>query len=421
MTFKPEVVALDYETALLDGTPSVEYYRDDFRVTSAAVAWRAEDGTTKTRYLQGEDAVRRMLARLDAASIPVVVHNFCFEYGVTLYRFPGYERLIQLDTMRLAQVADNGGKEAQRYVKEIVTYEDQLDAAEFGDEESYKTGLSLAAASSRFLPPEFQKHKDEAYTYLRAQPGVRAGKEGQHLNLLPPDLMERYNVADAVVTLELYLRLLYQFEAEGYDWRLDHALYAASAKRIAVAKGEGVLVDRPGLEANRDRITAELAAIEEGFRQRFAAELGRIEAEATEKYVNAVVTPRGREGRRKRLEQDPSETRFNIGSGKQLRRLFVDELGCKPQFWTQESQDSRKKREQDPTRKPFEPQPSFRAAHLEGYGEGGEMLVERRKRLLVLQQTQALLSLTERDSRWHLDLKACGTATGRFAGGRYEK
>lgn len=185
-----------------------------------------------------------------------------------------------------------------------------------------------------------------------------------------------------------------------------------------MAKGEGVLVDRPALAANRDRVLAELKAIEDGFRQRFAYELARIEAEAAEQYINAVSTPRGREGRRKRLEQDPSEIRFNIGSGKQLKRLFVDELGCKPQFWTQESKDSRKKREQDPTRKPFEPQPSFRAAHLGGYGEGGEMLVERRKRLLVLQQTQALLALTEYDGKWHVDLKAAAAATGRFAGGK---
>jgi hypothetical protein len=38
--YVPPVVVLDYETALLDGTPSVDYFREDFRVISAAAAWR---------------------------------------------------------------------------------------------------------------------------------------------------------------------------------------------------------------------------------------------------------------------------------------------------------------------------------------------------------------------------------------------
>ena len=418
MTYTPAVIAMDYETALLSGEPSLEYYRPDFRITSAAFAWKGVDGALKTRYVVGEAALKKTLDRITKDGVPVVVHNLPFEYGCTLYRFPGLEGCIQFDTMRLTQVADNGGKEAQRYAREITTYEDMLDAAESGGEDRYKTGLSLAAAASRLLPAEFGGHKDEAYKYLRDTHAVKAGKEGQHLNLLPPELMERYNVADAVVTLELYMRLLERFDLEGYDWRLDHSLYAASARRIAHAKGEGVKVDRVSLQAYSLNVAEEIANIETQFRALFALEITKIEAEAAEQYINAVTTPRGRESRRQRLDKDPSEIRFNIGSGLQLRRLFIDVLGCKPQFWTQESKASREKRKQDPTRKPFVPQPSFKAAHLPGYGEGGEVLVERRKRLLVLQQAQALLELTERDGRWHVDLKAAATATGRFAGGQ---
>jgi hypothetical protein len=38
--------------------------------------------------------------------------------------------------------------------------------------------------------------------------------------------------------------------------------------------------------------------------------------------------------------------------------------------------------------------------------------------MLVLAQIDSLLELSEADGRWHIDLKAAGTVTGRFAGGR---
>jgi hypothetical protein len=415
--FKPAVIAMDYETALLSGEPSLEYYRPDFRVTSAAFAWKGEDGTLKTRYVVGEAALKKTLDRIAKDGVPVVVHNLPFEYGCTLYRFPGLEGCIQFDTMRLTQVADNGGKEAQRYAREAVSYEDMLDAAESGEDLEYRTGLSLTACASRWLPAELQGHKDEAYAYLRSL-GVKAGQEGVNLHRLPADVMERYNVADAIVTLALKDRLLGEFVAAGYEWELDHTLYRASAMRIAEAKGRGVKVDRTRLEAYRAKVAQEIADIEAAFRLKFVAELADIEGRMADAFVDALKTEKGRQGRRKQLVDDPNIARFNIGSGKQLRALFVDTLGIQPRFWTEESKTSRAKREKNPELKEFQPSPSFKSAHLPGYGEGGEILVERRKRLLVLQQADSLLGLSAHDGRWHVDLKACGTATGRFAGGR---
>ncbi len=91
---------------------------------------------------------------------------------------------------------------------------------------------------------------------------------------------------------------------------------------------------------------------------------------------------------------------FNVGSNKQLAALFVGKLKMTPKFVTKTGQ------------------PSFKSAFLSQWGEGGDMLKKRRKRLLVLKQCDSLLALSEYDGRWHVDLKACGTTTGRFAGGR---
>ena len=175
MTFKPGIVALDYETALTDGTPSVEYYRDDFRVTSAALAWLTADGSVKTVYLEGEGTVLSALRNLKRDGVTAVVHNYQFEYGVTSHRFPGLEGCIGIDTMRLVQVADNGGKQAQRDHER--TYEEQAEA----DDSRATTGLRLVDCTSRWLEPQYRNHKGSAYNWLRAA-GVKAGDEGKNLH-----------------------------------------------------------------------------------------------------------------------------------------------------------------------------------------------------------------------------------------------
>lgn len=412
--FTPAIVAIDYETSLTDGTPSVDYFREDFRVVSAALAWRGTDGSIKSRCLEGEDEVLAQLERLKQDKVPVVVHNFQFEYGVTQARFPGYEQLVMVDTMRLAQVGDNGGKQAAWQPK-IETYDSLLDSID-GGVKSTATGLSLSAAVSRWLPEELHNHKAPYHAWLREHAGAKKGQEGQHLTKLPPDMFTAYNVADAEVTLRLYEALVTEFAGIGYDWRMDHELYKSTACMVASAKGGGVRVDTAALTQYLGEVQQEIAQIEHKFRVHFGAQLNVIEAERYVAYTDAPKTERGKAKRREKAAADSSDLRFNIGSNKQLQRLFVDVLGVKPKFWTKAPKDNPNK----PRKKEFVPAPSFKAAHLSTYGEGGEMLIKRRKRLLVFQQVKALLALAQYDGRWHADVRAAGTATGRLAGGRTE-
>ena len=408
MTFVPEVIAVDYETALTSGVPSTEYYRDDFRAISAAFAWRGQGGEMRSLFLEGEDEIRVFLERIKASGARVVVHNFQFEHGVSLYRFPGFEACITHDTMRLAQVADNGGKLAA-YQPQVLTYDDMLDALEGGGPKPHSTGLALVAATSRWLPEEWRDHKAPFHTWLREHAGVKKGQEGQHLTALPPDMLEAYNVADAKVTLLLYETFVAEFTRFGYDYTLDHELYKSTARMVSKAKGVGAAVDVTALQAYVTQVEAEVAAIEQRFRDRFQAEIAQLEAMAHRAYVRAVKTTKAQD---RRAAEEPE--RFNVGSNKQLKALFVDMLGIAPKFWTKEPKAKPgKARKQE-----FVPSPSFKSAHLGTYGEGGELLRTRRKRMLVLQQARALLKLAAYDGRWHFDLRACGTATGRMAGGR---
>ncbi len=417
MTFKPSIIAWDVETALTDGTPHTEYYRADFRVTTSAFAWRGEDGAIKTRYYVGEAETRAQLEKIQRAGIPTVVHSLQFEYGVTKYRFPGLESVITWDTMRLVQVADNGGKKAF-WDEEKRLLANPLDEV---DEDAPKltSGLGLEASASRFLEAELRGHKQEAYKWLRSH-GVKAGTEGANLNLLPPEILERYNVADAIVTLRLHETLMALFAEKKYSPDLDHRLYASSARRIAERKGLGVPIDIQRLSFYRAKVKKEIDAIETNFRDAFGGPIAEVEADAQEAWVKALKSERGQIARRAQLEANPALIAFKILSTQQLKRLFVDKLGITPKFMTEESKKSKEKRKLKPDMKPFEPKPSFKASHLATYGAGGELLIERRKRLLVLSQVENLLALSARDGRWHVDLKAAGTVTGRMAGGRLE-
>lgn len=413
--YRPEVIVLDFETALTNGEPSVEYYRDDFRVLSAAFSWRDAKGEIKTKYTEGEEATHEYLRKIHNSGISCIVHNFQFEFGVLFYRFSGLESMVSLDTMRLVQVADNGGSKFHSTVVMPTTYDDMLDAAESGkDPAAYRAGLGLVAAASRWLPEEYKEHKEPYHRWLRENAGVKKGQEGRNLTKLPADMFEAYNVADAVVTLLLYEALTKKMAEDKYDWRLDHQLYKGTAAMMATAKGRGLPVNREALEAYVSNIEMEIHKIEQDFRTKFIEPIRLIELERESAYIVGVKTLKTQDKRRNEcMDGTPADLLFNVGSNKQLAALFVDKLGIVPKFWTKEP----KKKKGQERKKAFVPSPSFKAAHLSTYGEGGTMLRARRKRMLVLSQAKALLGLSRYDGKWHFNMKACGTATGRMAGG----
>lgn len=58
---QPTVIASDFETALLDGSPSTDYYRGDFRIISMSAAWY-QDKERKTLYLETEAEIEDFLS-----------------------------------------------------------------------------------------------------------------------------------------------------------------------------------------------------------------------------------------------------------------------------------------------------------------------------------------------------------------------
>jgi hypothetical protein len=400
---QPSIIAYDFEGTGLD------YWSPDFRATSCAFAWQGDDGRIKTRYLVGEREIGTQLRIIAEQGIQLVAHNASYEMGVNKYRFQIDPNLI--DTMRLVQVYDNGGKDVKSTGP--MSLEDEL--ASLTGELKVKTGLGLESAVSRLLPKDFHNHKQPYYQWLRDNAGVKKGQEGAHLHLLPEDMLESYNTMDAVLTLMLYNVTTEKFAAEGYDWTYDHRLHMNACRRIVEAKARGLLVDRKLLEQNSVNVQSEVTAIDQAFTDKYQREIYYIEQLRWEGWIAAPKTERGKAQRA--AKPFPEELRFNPKSTNQLAELFIDKLGMKPKFFTKEGKASRAKRQTNPDMAPFQSKPSMRAAHLPSYGEGGEMLANYKKRLLVLKQQEKLLELSARDGVFHHDLKACGTKTGRYSGG----
>lgn len=417
-SFIPEAVALDFETADGNGA-SLEYWRPDFRAMSAAFSWFGRNGELSHSFWQSEESIREQLRVIERLRIPLIAHNAQFEYGVLHCRFPEFDRsLLKYDTMRMVQNEDSGGSRARLNGPrgDELSIEDELRFLE-GKDETDNTGLGLGVSAKRHLPKDWHNHKDPFYKILREQHGVRKGKEGENLHLLTASQLEAYNTADTDVALLLFQTLRNKFSQRKFNWIFDHFLHFGAIRRIVEAKVLGIPVDRELLDQFIQSTEIEMLKIKSEFRNKLELEIESMESERRQAWVSQPKTDRGRAQREEKVWEKADEWTFNPGSTTQLRQLFVDRMKMPVKFWTKESKQSKEKRKKNPDLPPYEPNPSFKASHLPTYGEGGEILATLKKRQVVSRQAKNLYLLSEFDGRWHFDLRACGTKTGRYTGG----
>jgi hypothetical protein len=379
-----QYVVLDFETALLDGSPSLDYYRKDFRAISCAFAWRDENGEIISRCIKGEEDINHFLGTFK--NTVFIVHNYAFDEAVMICRFPEHVGRIKIDTMRLSQMADNGGKE---YVLESEkTFDAILDELEGMRNIS---GLSLEACNSRLGDKKYYKHK-EPYKKLM----LDRGGSKRSFELLTEEELYEYNTLDAIVTLDLYEKVTELLTSRGIDWKMDHKLYRSVCKQTILSKCRGVCVDKVALDQHINLMASNLDACERDFKERFSKEIAEIEAEM---LVLALSLKSTEAGKNKVRENPP---KFNMGSKTQLERLYVGKLGIKPMFFT-------------PTGRP-----SFSVKLLSQWGEAGKYLDNKGKYMIEKAQGEALKKLSEYDGKWHIDIKVAAARSGRLAGGNGE-
>ncbi len=361
------VVALDFETALTTGEPSVQFYRDDFRAISCAFAWRDGD-EVKTRYVVGERAIERDLLKLQQSDVTLVAHNLQFELAVLKARFPTFNTdLAKICTMRLAHNA---------YARKGFS-------------------LGLVSVAAKWLSVEYHDHKSPFHAVIRDR-GAKRGTEGANLNLLTPDELRRYNVRDAEVTLALYERFTQLFNDLNFDWTIDHDLFRANLPFIIEAESRGILVDRDKAQQAVTVFSGQITRIEADFLDRYRDEIGTVERTLRERCLSKYRSEKGR------LNAKLDHLKFNIYSPAQLTMLFIDVLKLVPMFKTKKGSAT------------------FGSKLLWSYGEPGRMLDKKGRAKIQRDQALALVENSELDGRWHHKIKAVGTVTDRYAGGDHE-
>ena len=386
-------VVIDFETS------DLQYYRKGFEVISCAFT----DGV-RTWSAFGSARIDEEFSKLDRGAV-LVAHNMQFDYGVLSVHFPKHKHFALVDTMRLVQVYDNGGASAPTVGYGEMSLEDQIMWLS-GVTQQNRSGLGLQSAVSRMLPPELHNHKEKFYKWLRDNKGVKKGEEGKNLSQLPTDLLKEYNEADVKITWELLQFLLSEFKSAQYDWQFDHLLHIGAIRRITAAHIRGIKVDRSKVAASIESIERTTLNTVEKFQEKFAQDIEHIENKRREEWIAEAKSERGQNTRRS--APLPEVLKFNTRSNTQLKMLFVDHLGIKPTFWTKPAKGRSKE--------DYTPSPSFRSVHLPTYGEGGQMLASLKKLHLVKTQLTSLQQLAEGDGRWHQELRACGTKTGRYTG-----
>jgi DNA polymerase I-like protein with 3'-5' exonuclease and polymerase domains len=327
--------------------------------------------------------IKRAIAQLAATSRPLIVHNLAFEKGVFETLYPDLQFNWFCDTMRLAQLHDNGGD-----------WRDQIfsDIGDLDEEESPDLGLSLEAVASRVLQRDLHHHKDERDDYLRTL-GVRS-RFGGHIHLLPPDILERYNTADTTITLEIYETLAPLLDGV---WQKDWLFYHNRTRLMNSAYRRGIPMEIVTLEVYVYTIDADIDRIE--------AEFNAFHTENIKKWAEMT-------------ENTPES--FNVGSNKQLKELFCDVLGMTAAHMTKKGEERVKKKEitREEALKLY---PSFQSKHLGDWGESGMILIKRRKRMLVLAQALSTLEMAKQGGgRVHPEQRVAGTRTNRVSGGRDE-
>lgn len=392
-------IALDYETEIPGKGGSVEYYRRDFRVASIALAWTLDGINYTSEFLQGETAVKSVLTELQERNFPIVVHNLMFEYGVTKCR-AGHDLDWTADTMRMVQVADNGGKNAD--IEEELSIDDEiaiLEGKKTVDTNPRLKGLSLQASVKRWLPTEFHNHKKPFHDYLINHIGCKEHEVGQNLNKLPSEMLKKYNCLDAEVTLRLFYVLSDYFKQVEYDYRPDHDLYIEMCKLTALSKIKGVKIDRNYLIDSCLHFERNVEATKIALANKLKDYIPILEEKNKQKILSGYKTEKGREAAICRLNDDPSTYQFNINSTPQKTCLFQDIMGIKPKFFTKKGA------------------PSFKRTVLGQWGEAGLLLAKRGTELIALKQCEKLLEKSSYDGRWHIDISPAGTTTGRMKGG----
>jgi len=181
-------------------------------------------------------------------------------------------------------------------------------------------------------------------------------------------------------------------------------------KLFSQAKAKGIKVNLPKLEEYRAQVIQEMEDIDNSFLEQHREGIENIKLNRFKKKLDAYKSDRGKASFTWQKFLGSPLAQFNVASSTQLAELIVDTYKKEVAVWSHYNDDGSPK---DSAR------PSFSTKTLTKWGDDVKHLVKRSKRKKVKEFCDSLVSKAQssESGRWHQDLKAVGTVTGRFAGG----
>ena len=252
--------------------------------------------------------------------------------------------------------------------------------------------------------PDF---KEKHLQYLIDNGTARNLKEAhKKVAMLPPDLLEAYNLEDVYQTKRIYdhtTALLAQWEI---DWTTDHSLYMHESYLYAKSFIYGIRIDRETLFLNVASLKTNIETIHSELMQ----EPSVVEAESRlvvrkEKVTHPMIKKHKLQFPEKWHMQEPTQQEvmddmverisFNFNSCLHKKLLFIDILGYPVIRYT----DGGK--------------PEISKVTLPEYGEIGGKLLKMLKMQKELKQLEVIEAMSEEDGRLHPSLRSSTTVSSR--------
>lgn len=395
-----EVWVIDFETTGLD------MFKPDEEIKSMAVTY-TKNNEMCSKFLDSKEDIHKCLRYLDKTQLPVLVYNAQFEMLCLMCKYPELNINIAVDGLRFVQ-------------QELPPREKAKGRREKGK----KTEMNLKYATRYLLPKKYSNYEEpikkwiiEHVVYLDETGNSKKPNNtnwGRFLTKAPRDLLEAYNIADTENTLRLYKTILDNWDKEGYlqpnmDYIVfDHQRYLKRCKRFVKAKVKGVNVLSDKLKESVAHIDTEMSNLKDSFYQQHKEDIDK----ATEIKFQLTLQ-KGRDacksevGKAKWTPDNKAHLKvpFNFGSTQQLTQLFVGIQRQIPKIFTTDLKTGRKTST-----------PSFNKKHLKQF-KGTELLIKKSELNQASAQSNSLMQRIQYDGKWHIDVRAAGTVTGRTAGG----
>lgn len=353
---------------------NANFYPWTSKIYGMSVAWGYD--YKDTAYFK-EDEINKIISILSENKLKLGAHNVFFDWSNLVYN---YEKPLNF-------IVDSG------VISQCINNSDCI------------TSFGLKQTTQRQYNIETQDI--EIKNYLKTNFKIPESKYGANIHLCPIEMIEKYCRLDSM-----------------YCWRLIHdskkwlksdisqymALYINEVELTIIQFIDGILINREGLKAEREKLQLEIEEIENKF----------LNNEVLKSYIEKIQEERFQKAqskfKKKVLDKDSwlKENKFNINSTDQLKQLFDAQSlyfdSAKNKFIYPYVNKITGTKIDNPN------SPKLGTKFLYLYGIGGEILADKSEKATLISHMERALEESELTGKLHPHINLLGTKSGRISG-----